>query len=206
MSIPPELPTQPTPGSPNQPTSLEEGEVWIEYHPASGKQAEILRADHFLGPSVIPTDFLHNPDIPPWHPFRSRADFEQTELFLNNDCSDPFIDSQLKIIHSGSPSKNHVTLQSAKDMHRTLARIPQIEGLPGVCTLSLASPVLNLDTTSSLRQWDLMYHILTRLIARTQYASETYSLQCSMLLRTTYSETDSCYIRNADTFHTPMVV
>jgi len=100
-----------------KPSDHDEGEVWIEYHPASAV--------------TLPT-VLFDEHIPPWHPFCSRADFEQAELFLRADCTDSFIDAQLKLIHAGSPLGHSITLKSAKEMHKILAQIPTIEDLPDV--------------------------------------------------------------------------
>jgi hypothetical protein len=171
MHITPEPPTQPISSSSNQPTSLDEGEIWVEYHPASGKAPEILRADSSQS-SVVPVPFEFNSDVPPWHPFRSRTDFEQAELFLSYDCTDSFIDSQLKINNSRSPSSHGITMKSAKDMHRTLAKVLQIEDLATVCILLLTLLATLTTRVSSSKQWNLMYRILPRIIAHTRCASK----------------------------------
>lgn len=67
--------------------------------------------------------------LPPWHPFPCRADFEQAELFLRFDVSDPQIDAQLKLIRSFSRG---VTMESAKDFHKILERVPGLEISPEV--------------------------------------------------------------------------
>lgn len=104
----------------------------MEYHPASGKAPEILRpGDHQPPPVTLP---LHPSDknIPPWHPFRTRLDFEQAELFLRTNTSNTYIDSQLKLIHAGSSLDRGITLKSAKELHTILRLIPDIELLPEV--------------------------------------------------------------------------
>ena len=70
--------------------------------------------------------------MPPWHPFCTRLDFEQAELFLRTNASNPYIDSQLKLIHAGAPSGHGITLKSAREFHTILRLIPDIELLPGV--------------------------------------------------------------------------
>jgi hypothetical protein len=77
----------------------------------------------------------YDPALPPWHPFCTRADFEQAELFLRYDCTDSYINGQLTLIHSGSPLIHSITLTSAKEMHAILAQVLHIEDLPGVCIL-----------------------------------------------------------------------
>ena len=121
-------------GPANRPSQLEEGEIWVEYHPASGKRPEISRPQDVVRcvAPVMPYDAT----TPPWHPFRTRADFEQAELFLRYDCTDSYINGQLKLIHSSSPLGHNITLESSKDMHATLAQIPHIEHLPGVRILN----------------------------------------------------------------------
>jgi hypothetical protein len=76
---------------------------------------------------LSPTPFHEN--TPPWHPFPSRADFEQAELFLRFDVSDPQIDAQLKL---NCPLGHSVTMESAREFHRILAQIPDIELIPEV--------------------------------------------------------------------------
>ena len=122
-------------GPANLPSQLDEGEIWIEYHPASGKHPEILRPQGLVQ-CVVPPVMPYDATTPPWHPFRTRADFEQAELFLRYDCTDSYINGQLKLIHSSSPLGHNITLESSKEMHATLAQIPRIEHLPGVRILN----------------------------------------------------------------------
>jgi hypothetical protein len=128
-------PQQELPGPANRPTHLNEGEIWVEYHPASGKHPEILRPQCAVM-HIVPPAMPYDPGMPPWHPFRTRADFEQVELFLRHDCTDPYINDQLKLIHSSSPLGHSITLKSAKDIHSILAQIPCIEDIPGVRVLN----------------------------------------------------------------------
>ena len=79
---------------------------------------------------IIPTVDLHGPtECAIWHdirrlednyaPFPTRADFEQTEIFINDGCSDKHIDKQLKF-----QCRNGMALQmkTAWEMHTLLAR------------------------------------------------------------------------------------
>lgn len=135
------------------PLSLQEGEVWVEYHPASGKTARLLRDEGHShpSPSVSHPSKLFDPQNPPWSPFRTRQDFEQAELFLRFNCTDSHINQQLKLIRDGSTSVPHkITLQSAKEIHALLARVPKVEMLSGVrILLSLSSPELTFASVSS---------------------------------------------------------
>jgi hypothetical protein len=117
-----------------KPECLGDGEIWVEYHPASGKAPEILRpGDQHPLPVTLPSHPF-NENLPPWHPFRTRLDFEQAELFLRSNASNPYIDAQLKLIHTASASGfNHgITLKSAKGLRAILHSIPEIELLPEV--------------------------------------------------------------------------
>lgn len=114
-----------------QPVRLNEGEVWVKYHPASGKSPKILNSvDNPILPPRIPLPAMSfDKTLPAWHPFSCRADFEQAELFLCFDVSDPQINAQLKLIRSFS---HGITMRSAKDFHRILEQIPELEISPEV--------------------------------------------------------------------------
>jgi hypothetical protein len=103
-------------GAANLPSQLDEGEIWIEYHPASGKHPEISRPQGVVQ-CVVPPVMPYDTTTPPWHPFRTRADCEQAELFLRYDCTDSYINGQVKLIHSSSPLRHNITLEFAKEMH-----------------------------------------------------------------------------------------
>jgi len=117
-----------------RPTDLEEGDVWVEYHPASGKLPEILSSPDIKVPAsttALPSKPFDE-NVPPWYPFKSRADFEQAELFIRFDVSDPHIDAQLKLMVMDGPLGHSVTMSSAKNFHATLAQIPDLEIMPEV--------------------------------------------------------------------------
>lgn len=104
---------------------LELGETLIIYHPHAK-----------LAPKVVPTKKLaavprnSGPDrkdlLPsvddsrsPYFPFRSLADFEQTELFVRHDCTDGEINGQLDLWRRHG-SGTGVTLKNAREMHQYL--------------------------------------------------------------------------------------
>ena len=104
----------------------------MEYHPLSRKKSEILRPeDTHESPVTLPSE-PQDPRTPAWYPFRTRSDFEQTELFIRFGCTDLYMDNQLKLIKSGSISGHQITLTSSKEVHETLARVLVIEQLPQV--------------------------------------------------------------------------
>ena len=56
---------------------------------------------------------------PPYFPFNTLADFEQTELFVKRDHTDPQIDDQLNLWGRHAPNVG-VTLKNAREMHQYL--------------------------------------------------------------------------------------
>lgn len=138
----------------NTPPQLEEGEIWVEYHPLSGKKPKVIRpAEIHDHPVTLPTE-PHDPRTPAWYPFRTRLDFEQAELFIRFGCTDSYMDDQLKLIKSGSSSGHQITLKSSKEVHETLGRVPVIENLPRVSPRLVCS---NMLTSQGLFQYKTEY-------------------------------------------------
>lgn len=126
------LPAEPNNGDDDSsPAELNEGEVWVKYHPASGKPPEILNSNDnpILAPKITVPETLFNQSPPPWHPFSCHADFEQAELFVWFNVSNPQINAQLKLMTSVG---HGITIKSAKELHKILAQIPTSEVLPEV--------------------------------------------------------------------------
>ena len=105
----------------------------MEYHPASGKPPELLSSMDIRIPATttLPSKPFDE-KVPPWYPFKLWADFEQAELFLRFDISDPHIDAQLKLMVTDCPLGHSVTMTSAKEFHAILAQIPVLESMPEV--------------------------------------------------------------------------
>ena len=51
-------------------------------------------------------------------PFPTRADFEQAELFVNNNCSDRLINAQLTLARQNGM---RLEMKTAREMHKLLA-------------------------------------------------------------------------------------
>lgn len=79
---------------------------------------------------IIPTVELHGPrertvrqDIKSrkasYAPFPTRADFEQAEIFVNNNCSNKFVNTQLKFQHRNGMG---LKVKSSRKMHELLGR------------------------------------------------------------------------------------
>jgi hypothetical protein len=103
---------------------LELGETLVVFHPHAR-----------MPPLVLPTRELAtfsstNPEgpegslplddsRPPYHPFKTLADFEQAELFVRRDHPDSQIDDQLDLWRRHAPNVG-VTLKNAREMHQYL--------------------------------------------------------------------------------------
>ena len=103
----------------NQMVTLKPGETLILYHPHSQCPMRIIPTVDLHGPTerTIRHDIRRLEDS--YAPFPTRADFEQTEIFINDGCSDKHIDKQLKF-----QRRNGMALQmkTAREMHALLAR------------------------------------------------------------------------------------
>ena len=153
-----------SPTAVSKPESLNNREVWVEYHPASGKPPQVIRPGKGLTTSVTLPSPPFDKNMPLWHPFHTCLDFEQAELFLRVDASNSYIDAQLKLIHSGSGVAHGITLKSAKELHSILHSVLDIEVLPGVC--GCPSGISSSNSTwlliSSLRRRHFRSHICIR--------------------------------------------
>jgi hypothetical protein len=100
----------------NPDVALQPGETLIIHHPHSQCPMHI-----------IPTVELHShhttrhdvkmPEAS-YAPFPTRADFEQAEIFVNNNCSNGLIDTQLKFANRNGM---HLNISSSRQMHKLLA-------------------------------------------------------------------------------------
>jgi len=100
---------------------LELGQTLIVYHPHAQRPPEVV-------PTRELSTFTRNPDAledyvddtrPPYFPFETLADFEQTELFIKRNCADPFINEELDLWTRHGPTSD-VTLKNAREMHQHL--------------------------------------------------------------------------------------
>ena len=121
------------------------GETLVVYHPHAK-----------LAPQVVPTrelkaiaeripgdleDLLHLDDSNPrplFFPFKTLADFEQTELFIRHDHTDGEINHQLDLWKRHASGAG-VTLKNAREMHRCLQAAGIEEDLSQVMSSSSSS-------------------------------------------------------------------
>ena len=98
---------------------LQPGETLITYHPHSWCPMRIVPTTELHVPSerAIRHDIKKPEDS--YAPFPTRADFEQAEVSVNNNCSNKFIDTQLKF---ECQNGMHLKVQTSRKMHELLAR------------------------------------------------------------------------------------
>ena len=99
--------------------NLQPGETLIVYHPHSWCPMRIVPTAELHGPRerTIRHDVRKPEDS--YAPFPTRADFEQAELFVNNNFSDGVINEQLKLAHQHGM---RLEVKTARKMHELLAR------------------------------------------------------------------------------------
>jgi len=91
-------------------------EIKIIYHPASERAEKYIHVDEDL-PGAPAVDEPGQPTAEkPWHPFRSRLDFEIAELALNAHLSKADTEHLLSIIQRCIQNPEQFTLQGHKDI------------------------------------------------------------------------------------------
>lgn len=127
---------------PEPPRPLQPGEVYIVYHPASGRAPEIssicgYNIEEFNAEICsLPLDNPPpHPNLPPWHPCESLDDFEWVEDWINDGYSSKKINSQIKL-HCKQAAKRGIqpfhSFSSANDVHQTLANARAIANISKV--------------------------------------------------------------------------
>lgn len=105
--------SQPVPESPSVAAMFEVDDIKIEYHPHSGKAEEIFHFGDFK--RMSPTE--HNRvDNEPWHPFKSRADFEFAEIALAAKMNKSQIDALVKLVRRIADGKDNFSFASQHDV------------------------------------------------------------------------------------------
>jgi hypothetical protein len=101
---------------------LELGETLVVYHPHARLPPRVFPTTELAAFSRCPgnTESLRlNDPRPPYFPFKSLADFEQTEIFVKRDHTDSEINDQLSLWGCHANGEG-VTLKNAREMHRCL--------------------------------------------------------------------------------------
>ena len=102
----------------NTTTALQPGETLIVYHPHSQCPARIIPTAKLQGPSERTTQHDTKGPETAYAPFPTQADFKQAKIFVNNNCSNQLIDTQLKFAHRNGM---HLSMKSSHEMHKLLA-------------------------------------------------------------------------------------
>ena len=159
----PDLHTTPPPGNPmnefgfgTTPDSypLHPGQTLIVYHPFAEHPPEIINTANLTWtqePNIL------QPSEEPWSPFKTRADFEQAELFLHHNCTDSMVNDQLHLNQTVSPVVQ--TMKNAHEMHKILADTGQYQDTSSVGLLFYCDVPMWLTWMFSLGIWKYLSHI-----------------------------------------------
>ncbi|KAF9784788.1 hypothetical protein BJ322DRAFT_1109498 [Thelephora terrestris] len=115
---PPNSIAEPSPIDVGPKITLQPGETLVVSHPHSRCPARIISTAELHGPHE--PNILHNITSPQasYTPFPTRADFEQAEIFINNNVSNKLIDTQLKFERRYGMG---LKVKSSREMHKLLA-------------------------------------------------------------------------------------
>ena len=98
------------------------GEIFIEYHPNSGKSSRRVSLEEFKeGMLLEPTD-PEQPEGEPWNPFVSREDFEFAEIAHRAKLNQSDTDALIDLIHRCRAAPGSFTLRNQRDMEGVLKR------------------------------------------------------------------------------------
>ena len=102
----------------NPAIALQPGETLIVYHPHSQYPMRVVPTAELNTLSEHITCHNIKTAEASYAPFPTRADFEQAELFVNNNCTDKFINSQLKL---ACRNGMRLEVKTSRKMHELLA-------------------------------------------------------------------------------------
>lgn len=100
----------------------------VVYHPHSKLPPKVIDTgplQHPASPGMLLDGMFDDEDDPPYFPFRTLGDFEQTEFFVKNNFSDRQINKQLQLLtnHTRPPYPGGgISLSSACEMHKLLLK------------------------------------------------------------------------------------
>lgn len=100
--------------------TLNAGDIRIEYHPRSGKDACILSHEEFKQSLKDHLEPMELPDDEPWSPFHSREDFEFADLVHDAALNRPQIERFIKLIRRCQDAPGSFTFQKYGDLKDSL--------------------------------------------------------------------------------------
>ena len=102
----------------HQPAQIyQDDDIRVEYHPNSGRCTNISKIDEYRQ-SVPGGKATLEPE--PWAPFRTREDFEFTELVLDAGMKKGQVKALIKLFHKCIEGEGSFTIPKYKDMEDTL--------------------------------------------------------------------------------------
>lgn len=105
-----------TGNTPHSTHSYMDNDIRVEYHPNSGRQADVFKFNDYCQPTTA----VNTPADPePWAPFRTREDFEFAEIALETGMSMGQVDALIKLFHKCIKGEGSFTISSHKDMADT---------------------------------------------------------------------------------------
>jgi hypothetical protein len=90
----------------------QQGDMKLKYHPSSGRKTRALSATDYC---VYEFDHKIVHDDHPWHPFRTRADFEAAELALRTSMNKEETETLFNLINRTTSDRDVFTLNTYKD-------------------------------------------------------------------------------------------
>ena len=96
------------------------GDIMIEYHPHSGRDARVLSSEEYKETLSDRSEPTEPPDIEPWRPFRSREDYEFAELVHDAALNRTHTERLIKLLQRCQDSPGSFTLRGYNDLKDSL--------------------------------------------------------------------------------------
>ena len=96
----------------------QDSEIRVEYHPNSGRHADIFEPDQYCK-SVPDSDCNAMSEPEPWAPFKTREDFEFAEMVLEAGMTRGQVKALIKLFHKCIKKEGSFTISKYKDMENT---------------------------------------------------------------------------------------
>lgn len=95
---------------------LQADDIRTEYHPRSGLPSKVERFEDYKGQATTAPTL--QPSKKPWLPFRSRVDFEFSEIALKAALNKNAVDALITLIHRCVDEKGLFTLNNHADISK----------------------------------------------------------------------------------------
>ena len=116
---------------------IQPDDIKVVFHPGSSIPEQIFHFDNYCqDPDALKApNQVAETTRPPWHPFRTRCDFELAEVMLDSHMNKRQIETLLKIVGSTrdiSPNSEAITIQNFTELSEIWSFARQEHGEP-VC-------------------------------------------------------------------------